>query len=229
MQKAKEDFAEAKSYFYFMLSLCAPLICVALACPPTVPPMSPTGLARMQVLQEAIRAHRDQEATQEVVVHFKDSELYLHSVSRVIAIDGSVITLEQSPTEGQAQKLFSYLPNILTDPLHRLPLVSGTSEEVVGQVSYRVLRPETINGVRYEVVEVIQHPIKSDMLEGVDTGYEVTRFACKLYLGKEGLVERKVGTLTCQEPVEEKQKKKKPRSFSVPFESVSITYRKATR
>lgn len=189
--------------------------------------MSPKGLARMQVLQEAIRAHRDQEATQEVVVHFKDSELYLHSVSHVIGSDGSTIYFGQSPTEGQAKKLFSYLPNILTDPLHRLPVVSGASEEV-GQVSYRLLRPETINGVRYEVVEVVQIPIKDDMMTGPESGYEVTRMVCKLYLGKEGLVERKVGTLTCQEPVEEKQKKK-PRSFSVPFESVSITYRKAMR
>lgn len=190
--------------------------------------MSPKGLARMQVLQDAIRAHRDQEATQEVVIHFKDSELYLHSVSRVVGSDGSVIYFAQSPTKGLAEKLFSYLPHLITDPLHRLPLVSGASEEA-GKVSYRLLRPETVNGVRYEVIEAIQLPVKSEMETGEATGYEVTRLVCKLYLGKEGLVERKVGTLTCQEPVEETQKKKKPRSFSVPFESVSITYRAAPR
>lgn len=185
---------------------------------------------RLARLQATITAHKKiQIANQEIVIHFKEVESDLRTESRDVGINGSVVTSSQTSRNGVEPPLFHYLPLILLHPLHRLPLPPGPGEEYPEEKSlktrFRLLRAETVNETSYEVIEVTQQLTPENMMGCADSGFIATKIVCKLYIGSDGLIQRKSGVLSYRN-LEAKEKNER-REQRATFESTRIAYRDA--
>lgn len=195
---------------------------------------------RVDRLQTAMLVHKNEVATQDIVVHLTDSVMDLRTESRVIYDEGTVQTTFQTLREGTVPHEFQYLPAILVHPLRRLPTVfvppvqhiknasiTVSPAEGSGKAIFRILPNEKINGTVYEVLEVTQYSSSEEMMECDKPGLVVTRIVCKLYVGSDGLVERKSGVLFYRDfvvtPAAGKSTKK-PREQRATFESIRIEY-----
>lgn len=185
---------------------------------------------RLDRLQATISAHKKNHiVNQEIVLHFKEGESDLRTESRDVGIDGSVVTSSQTSRNGIEPPVFHHLPLILLHPLHRLPLPPAPGEEYPEEKSlktrFRPLRMEAVNEIRYEVIEVTQQLTPENMMECADSGFLATKIVCKLYIGSDGLIERKAGTIFYRDP--EAKGKKKQQEQRATFESTRIAYRDA--
>lgn len=223
-----------------MSCLLIALLCCAIICPAQSAPAD--KLRRfIERLQAAITAHQNQIASQKIVVHFKDDVMDIKTESREIVSGGSVVTTSQILRTGTVPRLFHNLPTTVVDPLHCLPNQfdqqrqketgdsdSSMSIEGVGKTVFRLLPTETFEGTTYDVAEFVQDLPRVDRTELDPQALVCTKIVCKLYIGSNGLIQRKTGVI-CYQATETKpatgKTAKKAREQRATFESTRIEYR----
>ncbi len=182
----------------------------------------------------AVKNNSNLIAKQDITVEFSNSQVDISTESRVIYINGSVVNTRQVLKKGAAPIQIVSLPKIFEHPLYRLPVpvnqeeesIQEGSEEHPEKVTCRLLKPETYQHKTYDVLEVTQDS-DSDENENQNAGvYQATRVVCKYYLDKQGLVQRKTGTLFYRIPTTEPNQASKPITHSAKFYTTSIVYQK---